>query len=349
MAFLFLCTPNLINMQTFPVISSTVSAKHIGFFVQQQYGLKETAKCSLLKAGVNHSYLVTVGNDKFVFRLYSVNWRTELDITEEIRLLNLLRDAKVSVSYPLEDAAGKYIQQITAPEGLRYGVLFSFAEGDKQLNFSADLHRQAGETMARIHQVTHNLHLQRVTYTLQVILQDPFVHLGQFLPKESEEMAWMLSAHKYLLQVLANADATQMRTGVVHLDIWFDNFTIDKEGKITIFDFDFCGNGWLCYDIAYYILQVYSTEKVPAERDEKIAGFFEGYESITAITAEEKRLLPALGVSLYFFYLGVQCQRFEDWSNVFINETYLKRFINILVKKYFEDNVSGELLTGNTN
>jgi hypothetical protein len=48
-----------------------------------------------------------------------------------------------------------------------------------------------------------------------------------------------------------------------------------------------------------------------------------------------------LGVSLYFFYLGIQCQRFENWSNSFLNETYLKRFINLLVKTYYEGNKLG--------
>ena len=130
------------------------------------------------------------------------------------------------------------------------------------------------------------------------------------------------------------------------MDIWFDNMNITDDGNVTIFDFDFCGNGWLCNDIAYYILQLHSTEKDEAERELKKQSFLAGYESITPISAEEKRVLPMLGVALYFFYLGIQCQRYDNWSNVFLNEVYLKRFINLLVKKYFEDNVSSELLAG---
>ncbi|MBL4675229.1 MAG: phosphotransferase [Mucilaginibacter sp.] len=135
------------------------------------------------------------------------------------------------------------------------------------------------------------------------------------------------------------ADTTKLRTGAVHMDIWFDNLNINIDGNVTLFDFDFCGNGWLCLDIAYYILQVYSTEKVEFERDEKLKSFFEGYESVTTINDEEKRLLPMLGVSMYYFYLGIQSQRFDNWSNVFLNETYLKRFITVLVRKYFDDHV----------
>ena len=329
-------------MEKFPVISSILSADHIGLFIQMKYSLVAVVSCKLLKTGINHSYLVTDGNDNYVFRLYSLNWRSDLEITEELRLLNLLRLRDISVSYPLKDVDDNYIQHIEAPEGTRQGVLFSFAEGEKQLNFSTDLHFKIGETMARIHQVTLNLELERVTYTPKLILEDPFVHLRKFLSVESEELAWMVLAQKYLLKEINDIDIAQLRQGVLHLDIWFDNINMTKDGQITIFDFDFCGNGWLCYDIAYYILQLHSTEKDISERDLKLENFLKGYESVTRITDEERRILPMLGVSLYFFYLGVQCQRHDNWSNVFLNETYLKKFINILVKKYFEENVTKE-------
>ena len=343
---MFICRPKFNIMSIFPVTSSIVSAGHLAVYVQDVYGHDVGTTCTLLKTGINHTYLIKKdGGQKFVFRLYSLNWRSRVEIEEEIRLLNLLRDNQIPVSYPIADTDGSFIQQIQAPEGIRFGVLFSFAEGDKHLNFSADLHYKVGQTMARIHGLTQDLELQRITYTPKVLLQDPFIYLNRFLPAGSAESDWMLSAQKYLLNEMANVDLSQIRKGVVHLDIWFDNFVITPAGQVTIFDFDFCGNGWLCYDIAYYILQLHSTEKDVAERDLKIKSFFSGYESIAPISVEEKRFLPVLGVSLYFFYLGIQAKRFDNWANVFFNETYLKRFINLLVKKYFEENVTGELLS----
>jgi Ser/Thr protein kinase RdoA (MazF antagonist) len=336
-------------MEKFPVISSILTAEPVGLFVQTKYGLVADVSCKLLKTGINHTYLITDGIGKYIFRLYSLNWRSDLEINEEIRLLNLLRAREISVSYPLKDVNDNYIQHIEAPEGMRQGVLFSFAFGDKQFSFSTELHFKVGETMAYIHQATLKLKLKRVTYTPKLILEDPFVHLNKFLSAESEEMTWMVSVRKYLLNEINNIDITQLRQGALHLDIWFDNINITKDGQITLFDFDFCGNGWLCYDIAYYILQLYSTEKEVCERDLKVDNFLKGYESVTGMTDEERRILPMLGVSLYFFYLGVQCQRHDNWSNVFLNETYLKRFINILVKKYFEENVTKDLLSSNLN
>ncbi|MFD0793273.1 phosphotransferase enzyme family protein [Mucilaginibacter litoreus] len=325
-------------MQNFPVSNSTLSAGPVGLFVQQKFNLSNVT-CKLLKTGINHSYLITSGDSRYVFRIYSLNWRTTKEIEEEIRLLNLLHRNAVPVSYPVADAEGGYIQYLPAPEGMRYGVLFSFAEGEKHLNFSADLHFKVGQTMAKMHQTVQGLQLDRVTYTPEVLLQDSFKHLKQFLPEESDEFQWMLSTQLYLLNELHKADVTSLRKGAVHLDIWFDNFNISKAGDITLFDFDFCGNGWLCLDIAYYVLQLHSTEKAENERNEKLRSFFAGYETLLPISAEERRLLPALGVSLYFFYLGVQSQRFDNWSNVFLNETYLKRFINLLVKNYFDKQI----------
>src|SRR5690606_16104127 len=161
--------------------------------------------CTLLKAGINHSYLVTDGTRKYVFRVYSSNWRTDLDINEEIRLLNVLREVLVSVSYPLKDIDGEYIQLLRASDGTRQAMLFSFAEGTKQLNFSADLHFSVGQIMARIHQTTINLKLHRVTYTPTVVLEDSLAYLRKYLPPDSAELSWMVSAQSYLLNEIKKA------------------------------------------------------------------------------------------------------------------------------------------------
>jgi len=329
-------------MAPFPVSSSIVSTAALGPFLIKQYGLTTAATCQLLKAGISHTYLLTDGVTRYIFRLYTLDWRSRTEILEEIRLLDLLLAHDVPVSYALPDQSSAYIQEIPAPEGLRYGVLFSYANGEKLFNFSPDVHMHIGEVMGRMHQLTHNLHLERETYTSDRLLVDSFNYLQQRLPADTDEMRFMQSAQVYLLRELQQADTAQLRQGVVHLDIWFDNLHIAQNHRVTLFDFDFCGNGWLCLDVAYYILQIHSTEKDEQERDQKVAAFLVGYESVTPLTGEEKRLLPMLGVTLYFFYLGIQSQRYENWSNTFLNETYIKRYVNLLVKKYFDSNGLGD-------
>ncbi|WPQ61077.1 phosphotransferase [Chitinophaga sancti] len=321
-------------MTHFPVVSSILSAQYLVPLFQVKYNLSRDTTCRLLKAGVNHSYLVTDGDNKYIFRIYCINWRTKKDIAEEIRLLNLLRAHAMPVTYPIADFDNDYVQLLHAPEGLRYGVLFSYAHGEKILQYPTALHYKMGATIARLHQVTENFKLDRVDYTPAVMVVDSFERLKGYLPLETEEMQWMQQAQDYLLKLYATIDHSRVRNGAVHMDLWFDNMNIAND-EFTIFDFDFCGNGMLCYDLAYYILQVHSTERENTEVcKEKVAAFLEGYSSITTISEEEKALIPAFGISMYFFYLGIQCQRYEDWSNTFLNEVYLKRFIKLLIKRY---------------
>jgi Ser/Thr protein kinase RdoA (MazF antagonist) len=322
-------------MQHFPVVCSTLSATHLGRYLQQQYHLGAGTTCRLLRAAINHAYLVTDGKHKYVFRVYSLNWRSGIEIAEEIRLLQLLKEHDIPVSYAIPDPQGNYIQQIPAPEGMRSGVLFSFAKGDKVLSFSEALHYRIGEIMARMHQITQNLSLQRVQYDPKVLLIDPFELLKQYISVDTEEMQFMQHAQKYLLQQYDNVQEYPFRNGIVHLDIWFDNLNIHNNEDVTIFDFDFCGNGWLLHDIAYYMLQVFNTEREEDQYKLKLDSFLKGYESVTPIPEAEKQLIPAASVSIYFFYLGVQCQRFENWTNTFLNETYLKRYITVVIKKLY--------------
>lgn len=328
-------------MTHFPVTNSILSAKHLEQFIQETYLLSGDTKCELIRSGINDTYLITDNVNKFVFRVYSLSWRTKTEIEEEIKLLNHLKQNSISISYPLTNKENQYIQTLNAPEGERFAVLFTYANGQKLHSYSVETHFLIGELMAKLHKVTINQTLIRVNYTPKILLIDSLNKIERFLSSGSEEMAFMKSTQQYLLNEFSKIDNKEVRTGIVHFDIWFDNLNITNENTVTIFDFDFCGNGLLCLDIAYYILQVNSIEREETECKLKVESFLKGYNSITKIANEEMRIIPMLGVSLYFFYLGVQCQRFDNWSNSFLSENYLKRFINGLVKRYFDLNKLG--------
>lgn len=322
-------------MAHFPVSSSNLSAVHLAIFLREQYAFGECARCRLLRAGINHTYLVQDGSAQYIFRVYSLDWRTQTEIEEEIRLLNLLKAKHLPVSYALPDRHNNYLQRLNAPEGERFGLLFSYAKGHKEHDLSAETHYRIGSLMAQLHAVTGQLRLERVNYTPEVVLMEPLSQIARFLSADSAEMAYLQQLQKILLQMWTNAAEAGLRRGVVHLDIWFDNINVTDGQEVTIFDFDFCGNGWLCMDIAYYVMQLHNIDRYEEKLYQpKIAQFLAGYESVIPLSEEEKQLLPMLGVSLYFFYLGVQCRRFDNWSNTFLSENYLKRFINGLVKRY---------------
>ncbi|MEL7004227.1 MAG: phosphotransferase [Bacteroidota bacterium] len=316
-------------MNSISVSHSTISAGFIGSFVKKQYGLNGVVKARIIKTGIAHTYLIEHADEKFVFRVYFLNWRTEVEITEEIKLLNLLKENNVSVSFPITGINDEYIQTVNAPEGMRFAVLFSYAEGSKVRVLNEKTSYNIGILMANFHQLSENLSLKRIDYNAQSLLYDSYEQTTKHFSKHNEEMQFIRKAADHIDKLFKNADETRLRKGVVHLDIWYDNMHINSESEMTIFDFDFCGNGWLLHDIAYFLTQLFHIEPDKQQYEAKKKAFLEGYEYITRISDEEKRLLPYSAYSIWVFYLGIQSSRFDDWSNLFLSENYLPRFMGM--------------------
>ena len=324
---------------TFPATETTLSAVHLAKLLQERYNLDIQTSCKLFRTGMNHLYLVADGGARYVLRIYTFNWRSKLDVSEELRLLRYLQNRDIPVSYPIADRNGEYIQELSALEGVRYGVLLSYAEGKKVPKFKAEISYNIGMTMARIHKLTENFQVSRVAYDSKSLLEDSLKRTQSFFPSALKEMKFVASLTEYLIREYGKVNLKEVRTGAVHLDMWFDNMHFGEDNKITIFDFDFCGNGWLCLDIAYFIFQLYNTNLDEAEFKQKAESFLSGYESIQKISDEERRIIPVVGLCVFLFYLGIQCDRFDTWSNIFLNEDHLKRFTGSLRRWMVHNNI----------
>lgn len=331
-------------MTVFPVTNSTLSAGHLSIFVQENYGLKSCTQCKLFRTGINHTYMISEDDRKYVLRIYSYNWRTATEIKEELRLLTLLKEKNISVSYPIPDKSGNYLQMVYAPEGPRYAVLFSYAEGMKIRNISVETCSAIGTLIGEIHKTTIDQKFQRVDYDVQTLTKLPYQMAASFFSEKLPEMAFIKSACKHLASLFVEAESGNLRSGAVHLDLWYDNMNITDNSGITIFDFDFCGNGWLLLDLAYFNLQLFNTEPDLELFEKKSAAFFKSYENVAPISAEERSLLPDAGLAIWIFYLGVQVQRFDNWSNIFLSENYLKHFLSVIRKwlNYNDIIITGE-------
>ncbi|MDV2448642.1 aminoglycoside phosphotransferase [Elizabethkingia anophelis] len=316
--------------EKFPAINSTLSPNELGKLIQQKYGLSDKTECSIFRIAMNHLYIVYDGENKYVFRVYTHNWRTKLEIEEELKLLLHLKETDGQVAFPLADQSNQYIQEIEAPEGTRFGVLFSYAKGTKTARFSTQTSFLIGQALAKVHQSTDNFELARISYNTQNLLDNPILRIKKFFNKNNSEVIFLEKLSAFLTLKIQNIDKPKMRYGSVHLDVWFDNLHIDNEKEITFFDFDFCGNGYLCFDISYFLFQLLATNLNEAEYQEKAESFLKGYETVTVIGSEEKRFLPYACLAIMVYYISVQCDRFEYWTNIFVNEDHLKRMVGNL-------------------
>lgn len=314
----------------FPTINSTLSPNELGKLIKQKYGLSDKTECSIVRLAMNHLYIVLDDKDKYVFRVYTHNLRTKLEIEEELRLLTHLKEADRQIAFPIADKSNEYIQEIEASEGTRFGVLFSYAKGTKTAKFSHQTSFLIGQALAKVHQSTENFELTRISYNAQNLLKNPVLRTKKFYSKNIDEIEFLEKLSSFLTPKIENIGKQKMRYGSVHLDVWFDNLHIDDEEGITFFDFDFCGNGYLCFDISYFLFQLLATNLNEEEYQIKADSFLKGYGTVTKISNEEKEFIPFACLAIMTYYIAVQCDRFEYWTNLFLNEDHLKRMVGNL-------------------
>ena len=299
----------------------------MGRLVGERYGMSQSSACQLLKTGINHTYLLAGTSQQAVLRVYSYNWRTRAEIEAELALLLKLHALGLQVSFPLADSEGGYIQELSAPEGTRYAVLFSFAEGDKVRWLAPAACTAIGTLMGRMHQSTAGQLLDRPTYTPELLLTQSYASALTFFAAELPEMQYLRDISMQLAHTFSRAGIAAAPAGTVHLDIWYDNMAITSQGEVTLFDFDFCGNGPAILDVAYFCKQLFHIETDKQQYEEKVRHFLNGYASARNLSVAERQLLPAAGAAVWLFYLGVQVRRF-DWSNIFLSVNYLKMYVS---------------------
>jgi len=112
-------------------------------------------------------------------------------------------------------------------------------------------------------------------------------------------------------KVFETLNETSFKKGIIHTDLWYDNMNITESKNITFFDFDFCGNGLLILDVAYFCKQLFHIETNKGDYELKFKNFIDGYKSIRPLTNEELAFIPDAGVAIWMFYLGVQARRFD--------------------------------------
>jgi len=313
-------------MTTFPVLVSTLSEKELGLFITEKYQLNENFICKLFRTGVNHTYFISDNETKFVIRVYCYKWRTNKEIEQELELLILLKNNSLTVSHPIADKNGNFIQEINAPEGIRYVVVFSYAKGEKIRFMSNETCYSIGSLMAKIHNITENKKIDRVNYDFEMFLNNSYNYLKTFFTEDLDEMKFLKEIGSKIPKRIKECNFLENQNGIVHLDIWYDNLSVNNENEITIFDFDNCGNGLLILDIGYFCKQLFFIESDKNEYELKAKSFLNGYQKIRHLSENEIKLIPEAGASIFVFYLGVQAQRF-DWSNIFLTENYLKMFV----------------------
>ncbi|MCJ8010825.1 homoserine kinase [Paenibacillus sp. KQZ6P-2] len=304
---------------------------------------------------MNDTYLVVTPEEKYVFRVYRGDWRTsESEITFELELLEHLDRNGISVSLPVSDKQGESVQKLQAPEGIRYAVLFTFAEGSERGIDSEGMSRGFGRAVAEIHlksdsfQSTHSRQELTLDYLIHQTLDAIQPHM-EHRSQDFEELKQIAASMEAKLQEL---DLNAMDWGICHGDLHGNtNVSYADDGAMTHYDFDLCGYGWRAYDIAEFRLaREVRLGHDPAQLERLWSAFLQGYQSVRKPGENDLKVVPVFVAvrQLWLFGLCLKDPHINgsiDYGDDFIDEKmHFFRNVPVLQKEIgvVQDNLDSQ-------
>jgi Ser/Thr protein kinase RdoA (MazF antagonist) len=312
------------------------------FFVEKNYGLKNV-RCNLLPAGVNDTYLVESDQGKYIFRGYRSSHRSMLQIQEEVNLLLVLKEHHVSVSYPVPDLSGTFIQNIVESKGNGHFVLFSYAPGSSVKMLNHEQLQSLGYEMAKFHTVSAGMKIggSRWRFDFETTLSRPLEMLKPYFADNMEDYSWLQESALKSERVISQFDIGEFLKGYCHFDFLPKNFHFEKD-RVTLFDFDFIGSGWLVNDIMSFwqhlILDVYTKRMSLEDAKNSYAVFLISYYHIRPFSEAELQSVPYLSLGFWLFYMGFHTT--HEHFHRFLQPDHLKSvvgFLRHLVQEYWNE------------
>jgi Ser/Thr protein kinase RdoA (MazF antagonist) len=311
-------------------------------FVEEKYDLKNVCY-NLLPAGVNDTYLVESDQGKYILRGYRPSHRSLLQIQEEVNLLLVLKQHDVSVSYPVPDLSRNFVQHIRESEINKHFVLFNYAPGFSVKLLNHEQLQNLGREMAKFHTVSSHMKVggSRWCFDFDTTLSRPLELLKPYFADNMKDYSWLQESALRSQSVLSQFDISEFSKGYCHFDFLPKNFHFEND-RITFFDFDFMGSGWLINDIMSFwqhlILDVYTKRMSLEEAKNSYAAFLISYYNNRPFSEAELQTVPYLSLGFWLFYMGFHTTH-ENFYR-FLQPEHLKPvigFLRHLVQEYWTE------------
>ena len=316
----------------FPAVYSLLSPAALASRVLGAYPLAEPVACRLLYVGVNDTYLVDAGDDRYVLRVYRAGWRTRAEIEYELDLIAHLDREGIAVATPVARRDGALAQELRAPEGVRHAVLFTYVAGVEP-GPGEEESALFGATLARIHAAATRFSSrhERAPVAFPGMLDRPLAAVEPVLATRPDLRADLLAPSDRLRAALRAWPDGALSWGVLHGDYQPKNARLvappDGEGgpRLTVFDFDHCGPGWCAYDLAVYRHAALRREGGEAAW----RAFLRGYTGERALNEVDLAAIPILDAVIRVQTLGFYAAHRDNtlWGSDAMNDGSFERGI----------------------
>lgn len=280
---------------------------------------------------LNDTYSVITERGPFILRIYKPNWRSESDIRHELDLLLHLHQRNIPVSIPIARLDGDLLTELDAPEGIRYAVLFTFAEGTGKVTVESS--RLYGRSVAHMHLAAENYVPRYSRFNLDAhhLLAEPMQRILPFLQHRPDEARRLTDAAKRLQARLDSLPEDTSDWGVCHGDLHGWNVFYSGDNNLTHFDFDCCGMGWRAYDLA--VFQWCRVDHRDPEKagfqDECWDSFIQAYQEVRPLQEIDVELIPLFVAIRQVWLIGLHTGNSAIWG-AWQDDAYFDRKLKFL-------------------
>jgi Ser/Thr protein kinase RdoA (MazF antagonist) len=210
---------------------------------------------------------------------HSIRRSPEL-ILGELDWIHYLFIKGASVARPLQSIKNNFVEKIDDKAGGSFlAAAFERAEGEPHRGdeWSDVLLFEYGKLLGLIHQLSQKYQPADPAWTRPAWDDPTMLDVEAFIPKGEVRI---LELYKELCQYLNELPQDEDSYGLIHQDAHRGNFFVNKQGRITLFDFDDCVYSWYINDIALVLFYAVMGQDDPDRFIPKfLSGFLPGYFS----------------------------------------------------------------------
>ena len=291
----------------------------------KRYNFTEPVTCILHRKGMSDVYKVTVGDTVYYLKNYLTGIHDLIDYEDEMVIINSLNENGVSTAIPVVCADGNLVWSITAPEGIRYAVLFTEAINTPVKDNLKNAYN-FGRAIAEMHAIADEKEykISRAPIDFVQLIDDPLEKLRPFT--NDDDFKFVSEAMENLRKFIA--DRLPMEKpyyGFCHGDLQLSNVCFNGETP-TFFDFDTMGYGWRAHDVSVHIFNTEEFVNQKFRESEEYTAFIDGYNSIRPLTDAEMECIDAFGAIRAIWALAINIKLLASHGYFSINQ-----LVNILV------------------
>ena len=241
----------------------------------------------------NSNYRIKTSKGKYILTIFEKRViKSELPFF--IGLMNHLSKKRFKCPKPIKDRHGNYIRELKNKPCL----IVSFIEGGWVKNINNNHCQQLGHYLAKLHIATKDFNLNRENNMGKNNWRRLY---NNFKDKNKTKFNNIYKIIEKEIDTLNKRWPKQLSSGVIHADLFQDNFFFINDKFSGVIDFYFACNDFYVFELAI-CLNAWCFERDQSFNITKARSILKSYQKINPLNEEEKKYFPILsrGAALRF-------------------------------------------------